>query len=172
MSLRDRIRSRELPHAKVALRVDWSDESDENHRELIRCQQRLHDAVVSRFPEETIEGLRDDVAEAQKVVDASYEILVVRSIPAADMEQLMAEHPPTEEDLKKDPTATFNKVTFYPALLAASIDGPETAEDWVEMITSGSLSPGEVSTLISTTLEINDRSPSVSLGKDSTTTSS
>lgn len=101
-----------------------------------------------------------------------YEYVTIKALPAADMEALVSANPPTDAQKKQDLTATWNPDTFYPALLAATVEGTETAEDWAEMIRSGELVMGEVNTLVMTALQLNDRSPSVSLGKGSTTTPS
>lgn len=170
MGLRDRLRERQLPQATVGIRIDWSPESYELHHELEREERLLF--MAESNADSDVEEIRVRVAEIRARVDAMYELVVVRAIPAAEFENLVANHPPSEEQTDKDPLITYDRDSFFPALLSACIEGPETEQDWSEMINSGELVMGEVNTLISTAMELNDRSPNVSLGKGSTTTSS
>lgn len=170
MGLRDRLRERQLPQATVGIRIDWSAESYELHHALEREERLLF--LAESGGDADIEEIRVRVAEIRAQVDAMYEPVVVRAIPAAEFEDLVASHPATKEQADRDPLTTYNRDTFFPALLAACIEGPESEQDWSEMINSGELVMGEVNTLISTAMDLNDRSPSVSLGKGSTTTSS
>lgn len=170
VSLRDRLRERELPQATVGIRIDWSEESYRLHRELDRQEQHL--ALAEAGNHADVDEVRARTNELRARIDSMYEMVTIRALPAADMERLLAEHPPTDEQRTQDPTVNFNRLTFFPALLAACVEGPETEQDWAEMIESGELVIGELNALIGTAMEINDRSPSVSLGKGSTTTRS
>lgn len=170
VSLRDRLRERQLPQATVGIRIDWSEESYQLHRDLDRQEQHLGLAEAGNHPD--VDEVRARVTELRARIDSMYELVTIRALPAAEMERLIAENPPTPEQSKQDPTANFNRDTFFPALLASCVEGPETEQDWSEMINSGELVIGELNALIATAMELNDRSPSVSLGKGSTTTRS
>lgn len=166
MSLRDRLRARQLPQATIGLRMDWSAQSYDIHNKLEAARNRLQLAEVEDWPD--VEELRTAVHELEARVDALYEYVTVQALPASDMEALIAQHPP-KDDQKG---FTFNPETFYPALLAACVEGPETADDWNQMINSRELVIGEVNALVRTAMELNDRSPNVIMGKGLTTTPS
>lgn len=170
MSLKDRLRERQLPQATVGLRMDWSSESYQLHEDLARAERDL--VMAEAAGDDDLDQRRSDVDELRAKVDALYEYLTIKALPAQDMEELVNNHPPTAEQVAEDPNAGFNRTTFFPALLAACVEGTETAEDWQELLTSGELVIGEVNALIGTAMSLNDRSPSVSLGKGLTTTSS
>lgn len=168
MSLRDRLKGRQLPSATVAIRLDWSEESYALLRQLEDAEQRL---ALAKAGDGNVDESGTLANELRARTDAFYEFLTLRALPAAEMERLVADHPPTEEQIKAG-AVNFNRETFFPALLAACVEGSETAEDWAQMLESGELVMGEVTALISTAMQLNDRSPSVSLGKGSTTTPS
>lgn len=149
----------------MGIRLDWSEES----YDLIRKAENA-EAVLRLAGPGDVEELGQQAAEARARADSLFESVTIRALPAADFEALMNAHQPTADQAAKG--ANFNRDTFFPALLAASVEGPETETDWTEMINSGELVMGEVGTLISVAMELNDRSPSVVLGKGSTTTTS
>ncbi|MBW0088232.1 hypothetical protein I4I73_03255 [Pseudonocardia sp. KRD-184] len=100
--------------------------------------------------------------------DGDPEELKLRALPADEFEQLMAEHPPTDQ--QREDGAIWNEATFRPALLSRSevpLDGEESLswEDWAQLMTL--LPFGEVRELFDTALALNDRAPAAELGKDS-----
>lgn len=167
MSLRDRLRGRQLPQASVGIRLDWSEESYAVLREADAAEQRLQNTKIN---DPQRDAIREEAAEARAKADSFFETVTVRALPAAEFEELLNAHQPTAEQ-SKDGFA-FNRDTFFPALLARCVEGTETAEEWIEMISSGELIMGEVGTLFTVAMELNDRSPNVTLGKGSTTTHS
>lgn len=169
MGLRDRLRERQPPQATVALRIDTSQQAIDNERRLSLVEAEIRHAELTG-DEAAVARLRPELDEVQAAVDAAFEFVVIKALPPADMEALIAGHPPTDE--QQESGAAFNRHTFYPALLAACVESPETEEDWAEIITSGELVMGEFNTLVGVAMELNDRSPSVSLGKGSTPTRS
>jgi hypothetical protein len=171
MGLRDRLRERQAPSATVALRIDASPASFERDHQLELVEARIKDAEKRR-DSEAVAALSAELEEAQAAVDACYEYLTVKAIPASEMEALIGAHPATREQLEVDPRVTFNRLTFFPALLAACVESTETEEDWAQIIQSGELVLGEINTLVNVAMELNDRSPSVTLGKGSTPTRS
>lgn len=171
MALRDRLRERQRPQAVVALRIDSSFAADEADRHLAQVTAELRQAD-ELGDKEAVAQLSAALVEAQARVDAAYEYVTVRALPASDMELLIESHPPTAKQLEADPRVTFNRLTFYPALLAACVETPETEQDWEEIIGSGEMVLGEINTLVNVAMELNDRAPSVSLGKGMTPTPS
>lgn len=167
MGLRDRLRSRQLPQATVGIRLDWSEESYEVMREAEISEEQLR---LTPGDSPFLDEVKNRSAEARAKADAFFETVTMTALPAADFEELMNAHQPTAE--QREQGFGFNRETFFPALLSACVEGPESPEDWAEMIHSGELVMGEVSTLCRVAMELNDRSPSVSLGKGSTTTTS
>lgn len=94
----------------------------------------------------------------------------LRALPPVRWDELVAAHPPTaEQEARGD---MWNAVTFRPALLAASVltppeekDDALTEADWAEAADQGWMNIGELVLLFDTALELNDRSPLVSVGK-------
>lgn len=170
MGLRDRLRDRQLPQATVGIRIDWSQNSYELHRRLQVAESLLSEATVAGAA--SVPALTEQVENLRTQVGECYENLTVKALPAADLEALVGAHPPTEEQLAETPGITFNRDTFFPALLAACVDDGEDEEGWRDLMESGDLANSEIDTLIATAMTLNDRSPSVILGKGSTTTPS
>lgn len=168
MGLRDRLRSRQLPQATVGIRVDWSEES----YEILQAADIAENAVrvLGDDPDADGEMLLARATEKRAKADALYEAVTIKAIPAAEFEELVNAHQPTADQQKQG--LAFDRTTFFPALLAVCVEGPETETDWTEMIGSGELVMGELNTLIGVAMQLNDRSPSVTLGKGSTTTTS
>jgi hypothetical protein len=111
------------------------------------------------------------VVHLRTLGDGEPEPLELRALPADEFEQLMREHPPTDE--QRGDGAAWNHTTFLPALLAASevpCDGEEPLgwADWAQLLGSpevpGLLAFGEREDLIGTALALNDRAPAVSTG--------
>lgn len=86
--------------------------------------------------------------------------VVVRALPPLEYEQLVAAHPPTGH------RATYDKATFVPALLAATVvdDDPLTEDEWAAVVANGPLSAGEVDELVDAARRVNDRRPDPRLG--------
>lgn len=171
MGLRDRLRSRTRPQAVVALRIDASPEAQLREERLHRLQQEVSEAEQRGEPT-TVAALLPSLKDAEAEVEQDYEQVVINALPATVLEELVAQHPPTPKQLETQPPPSFNRDTFYPALLAACVQSDMSAEEWTEAMTSGDLVLGEVSTLIEVAMQLNDRSPAVTLGKDSTPTRS
>lgn len=170
MGLRDRLRERQLPQATIGIRIDWSQDSYELHRRLEAVESMLSEATVAGA--DSVSALTAQAEELRGRVHACYEHLTVKALPAHELEALVTAHPPTEEQSKETPGATFNSTTFFPALLAACVEDGEDEEGWRELMESGDLAISEINALIATAMSLNDRSPSVVLGKGSTTTPS
>lgn len=140
MSLRQRLAQRQRPSVTFRLRI----EDDTSAQAELAAAQASGDA--------------DRITSAQDTVNACYEPLIITALPPAEWEALIEQHPPTEEQ-KKQGNSWFNPVTFYPALLAACVDGDETEDEWMEYTTKGPLSLGEANALIDAVTSVNQRGP-------------
>ena len=154
MALRGRLANKARPTVSFPLRVE----------DDTRALDALAAAEAS--------GSEAAVEAARKEIDSCYEWLQITARTPREWEEMIKAYPPTDEQVKADPKAWCNEEAFVPALLAACIDGEETAEDWAEFIHSGPVSPGEVQELIAAVWSIHDRSPGPLLGKGSTQTGS
>jgi hypothetical protein len=143
MGLRDRLRERSRPSAVFVLRVE--------------------DDTAARAELATALAEDGDVTAAQAAVDSCHERLTITALPPADMEALIAAHPPTAE--QETTNSAWNPVTFIPALFAASIGGDVSEEDWAEYTTKGPMTSGEVRALVDVCLDVNYRAPNPSPGK-------
>lgn len=166
MSRRERLAKRKLPSATVSIRLDpTSTEADEAREELRQAELDLR--LAEESPDHTrLSDLREALQTAQARVDAAFEYFVINAIPAHEFEALINDHPPSPDQRKEG--MSWNRETFFPALLAACVEGSESARDWADMLKDGTFILGEWTALISTALQLNDRSPDVNLGKGST----
>lgn len=147
MSLRDRLEQRGRSTATFPLRV----ESTDAVADAARVLDEAH-------------GDPDEVAAAQAQLDGCYEILRITALEPGDYEALVAAHPPPDD--QKD-EASWDPVTFVPALLAECIEGDDTEADWADYVTK-ILEPGEVQDLFGTVLGVHFRAPDPRVGKGST----
>ncbi|PXY33552.1 hypothetical protein BAY59_10745 [Prauserella coralliicola] len=161
-SLKKRLKARPRPTAVFPLRM--SDDT-EDQRALVAAKKAL---FVANFKEDAA----DEVAEAEKQldeaqarVDSHYEKLTLTALPPAAFEALVDAHPPTKEQEKEDKDVPWNIDTFRPALLAATVDGDLTAEDWDELYAEGQVNLGEFRRLFQSCLDVNDRSAEPFVGK-------
>jgi hypothetical protein len=166
VSRRERLGKRKLPSATVSIRLDpTSTEADDAREDLRQAEFELR--LAEESPDHTrLPALREAVEAAQARVDAAFEYFVINAIPAPEFEALIHDHPPTADQRKEG--FSWNRESFFPALLAACVEGSESAQDWADMLKDGTFILGEWTALISTALQLNDRSPDVSLGKGST----
>jgi hypothetical protein len=167
MSQRDRLLGRRVPPTPVAIRVDFSPEAD---AAFAAHEAAVRDLQTAEFRTADLDGVRDRVAETKAALAPHQELLYVSPIAPSEYDELIGEHPPTDE--QRGQGASWNVVTFLPALLAACIgqDLP-TAErmsekDWTDWTTTASAGvSGELVVLYRTCLRVNDRSPDVHVGK-------
>lgn len=163
MGLRDQFKARQLPRATVRLRMDFSPESDAAVAELATAEAELASAKARGFAD--LAALERRVAAAQVAADGFHADIVVAALPPAEMDDLVAAHPATAEQLEKTPQAVWNPDTFAPALLAGCVDSDMTETDWAELTTKGPVTTGEVRWLFQAALDVNDRSPEERTGK-------
>lgn len=165
MSEWDQLRNRRVPPTPVVIRTAFTLEADAAHRE--------HDEALRVFIEAEIRGA--DTVEHQPRLDAAKAALEpfvatlnVHVISAARYEELVGDHPPTEQ--QRGVGAQWNNATFVPAILAECValasGARMAAPDWAEWIADpGGLAHGELNALYSACLAANDRSPDVQVGK-------
>ena len=152
MALRERLANRKRPTATFALRI----EDDTAARVALVAAQD------SKDPEA--------ITAAQAAVDACYEVLHLTALSPADWEELVAQHPPTEQQKKADKWCNMD--TFVPALLAACVAGEESEDEWADYLTKGSLTFGEAAALTTAVFQLNQRIPDSWYPKGSTMTRS
>jgi len=163
VSLRDKLDARGLPETTHPIRTG-------RVADVKAARERLDEAIRLRDKALGIdERLEQEVRDARAALDALYEDVVVRALPPVDYEALVAEHPATDE--QADDGLLWNPDTFVPALLAACVDLPWSAEEWVELCTAGPLALGEITALFEAAVQINSRAPDLRLlGKGSAQT--
>lgn len=163
MDLKARFAARQLPQVVYPLRMDFSEESDAAERELVEAEANLADGRARGWTD--LGALQRGVDRARERRDGFYAFLTVRALPPVEFEELIAAHPPTDEQRKKHDRIVWNPDTFVPALLAAAIESDMTAEDWAEVTSKGPIATGEVGALFNAAMQVNDRTPDPHMGK-------
>lgn len=122
-----------------------------------------------------------DVAQAQAELDeaqahaeevGAVEVLHLQAVPRPEYEQLLLQHPPTEQ--QKADGQTYDPDGFAPALVAASVVDPDTGERplTVEQVTElwATWNQGEVFALWGAVLRLStqSRNPAVPFGSGRT----
>jgi hypothetical protein len=145
MGLKDRLSARRRPTATYGLRID--------------------DDTVARAELGAARAAGDEarIVAAQEAVEACYEQVTLTALPPAELEALIAAHPPPKESQVQK---AWNPVTFIPALLAASVDSDVTEDDWAEYHRSGAMTTGEIADLFNAVWELNYRAPDPNVKKD------
>lgn len=165
MSQRERLLGRRLPPTEVVIRVEFgadAEAADAEHRDATTTVTNLRLMGVDASEAEV------RVAAAREALLPFCEVLQVHPIAADLFEQLVGDHPPTDEQRARGDQWNVN--TFAPALLAACIGqdevDPMTEKDWREWWTTPrAAAAGELGKLFDTCLQVNDRSPDVQVGK-------
>lgn len=130
-------------------------------QELEEARGRLVLAGVGGGDEEILAKLRADVTVAQAKVDQCFEKIRFHALRGDRFEELLGEHPPTEEEEKKD--LSHHDATFLPALLEECCDNGWTLEDWNDELAE--LSVGERNELRQLVTHLNTRSWSSQIPK-------
>lgn len=155
LSQRDRLKNRKLPSVTQPIVIEDPTAADR----ALKYADRVHQHALRGGDADEIKRTKAAVGRAQKKFDACFEHLTIRALRPRDYDDLIEEHPPTEEQLAAatDPldTPQWNRETFRPALLAACIEGDMTAEDWAEWLEESS-SRGEGQKLFIVTLALNE----------------
>lgn len=169
MGLKDRFAARQRPQETFPLRMEFGPESEAAEREFNAAVLELASARERGLPD--VGALQRRVDAAREKRESFYEFLVVRAMAPAEFEDLVSQHPATEEQHAKAKAEDrphkpiWNPDTFIPALLAASIDSDMSGEDWAELTSKGPVAAGEVGALFNAALQVNDRTPDPTVGK-------
>jgi len=166
MSQRDRLLGRRIPPTPVAIRVDFSLEADAAFAEHEKALRDLETAEARGADHATAQDL---AAETRVALAPFQEVLQVSPIPPSTYDDLIGEHPPTDEQRAQN--YSWNPNTFGPALLAACIgqDLPDDArmseKDWLAWASTAAAGHGEYVALVNTCLAVNDRTLNLNVGK-------
>lgn len=145
--------------------------ADEDQAErLAAAEQRLN---LSMFAGDD-EGIEKAKANLQAMRDEVLEkglVLTFRSVGRARFDEILLEHPPTEAQVENDKGLpegerhTFDPETFWPALLADTVVGDLTAEDWyVEVFQSSQWNAAELKLLRDNAQAVNTQTRVADLG--------
>lgn len=161
-SLKDKLAARRPRSTTYPLAVA---DTAEVEAELERAQTAHRRAVMEHDPESAeVTEAKAAVDEATELEAACYEHVVITALPATEFEVLVDTHPAQSGE-----DTPWHTATFRPALLAACIDADMSAGDWDRFFrTAGT--QGDLYGLFSACLEVNNRTPSPTLPKDSTRT--
>ncbi|HLS44285.1 MAG TPA: hypothetical protein VK045_02515 [Ornithinicoccus sp.] len=166
MSQRDRLLGRRIPPTPVAIRVDFSPEADAAYAEH---ESALRDLETAESRGADLAAAKARVEQAAAALAPHQEVLHVAPIPPSQYDELVGEHPPTDEQRARN--YQWNPDTFGPALLAACIgqdlppDERMSEKDWIDWAASGASGHAEYVLLVNTALEVNSRTVSIHVGK-------
>jgi hypothetical protein len=153
-SLRDRLAAKK--HPSVTYPVLLADPA-EPAAAAAQARSELRQALAAG--DETATAAAQQAADdATAALDACWQPIVLRSIPAEQLTALIAEHPPAKE--QKAQGDQWNPETFQPALIAACAhDAGMTAEQWAQELASDRWSTAERNELFGKCLEVNLTTP-------------
>jgi hypothetical protein len=173
----DHLRSSKKPVRKtvwIALDSDDATELEEATRTF-----NIVDAAVNRakangnlVPQDTLTRLIEATDRKTKATEVARENsvkFVFRSLGRRKYDALLGEHPPTDEQMKKqgNDKLEFNPETFPEALVQACLIEPELSIDEVkEIFNSEDWTPGETYSLFMAAMQANQSTGVVNLGKD------
>lgn len=167
MALRETLATRGLPVAEYPLRAVPSRQLADAEDALTRARFELAQAEAAKT---VSTGHRTRVERAEADYRACFEWLTLRALPPAEMEALIAEHPPEDVDTARG--EPFHRATLIPALLAVCVyddtDATEpalTVAEWAEQVAKGSGSAGEIAGLFQAVWQLNDRTPDANIPK-------
>ncbi|MFO7164906.1 MAG: hypothetical protein DIU75_016375 [Mycolicibacterium hassiacum] len=166
----DRLRARQRPTTtyRIVVDPDGLPAAQQAFAAAVRERDRVKATAVGRGRAAALRRAEQAVAEAQARLDACYADIVLQALRPADLEALVAAHPPTAEQMEAarkqsrergtDPEwPAWNDDTFRPALIAAcAVDPQRSAEEWAEFMAE-CLSEGEQTGLWRACLEVNHR---------------
>jgi len=166
MGQRDRLLGRRIPPTPVAIRVDFGPEADAAFAEHEKALRDLETAEARGADHATAQALVD---ETKAALAAYQEILQVSPTPPSVYDDLIGEHPPTDE--QREQGYAWSPDTFGPALLAVCIgqdlppDERMSEKDWLDWASTAAASHAEYVLLVNTCLAVNDRTLNVHVGK-------
>ncbi len=137
-----------------------------------RAEQRVKTSAVGKGRAAALRKAAQAVADAQAALDACYETIVLRALEPERVEELLAEHPPTQAQLLacqkarekaaergEQPPAwpDWDEATYRPAMLAeCATEAGMTADDWAAFLASN-VSNGEKLGLWREVISVNER---------------
>lgn len=134
---------------------------DEQAAALANAEQRLQ---LARFAGQEVEEAEAELKAIQDDARKTGVSFIIRGIGRVAFEELVREHPPTEDQVK-DNEASFNPDTFWPALCSLSVVGGMTAEEWqAEVFDSPEWGPGELRELRDKVMKVNTTTRVAQLG--------
>jgi len=148
-----RLLRRQLPELVYNLRAAEPGEEAAARQAVADARERLETASfrVDDGADAARTVAQAELDRANAALAACYEPVVVRALPPAEFEALVAQHPP--RDGKDEP---YNPETFNPELFLACVQGDYTREEWeTEIIPQ--LSKGEQLGLITAAVGLNGR---------------
>lgn len=166
-SVRARLLARTRPSDTLRIKAVPADEvgAYEAAEDALRWARVELRAAQLKGDGQVPEAVQGRVDEAQAAVDAYYLTLHIEAMAPADLEALVKAHPPTAEQLAADKDRVWNPDTFPAAVLAESVAGDMSEEDWRTFLRGGPVSQGEVAALWTAAMRVNDRAPDVRTGK-------
>lgn len=116
---------------------------------------------------EQLEARRLPTAEVVlPLPDGDTATVVVRALPPAEWDALVALHPPAPTEVDR---VRFDEPGMRAALLAVSVSAPDGSQRdpgwWAALRAGGGVPAGEFDTLFWAAVTLNDRSPQVDAGK-------
>jgi hypothetical protein len=131
---------------------------------------RTQDGLAGLLGKDAEQARQAKIDELEAELRKSSVKIVIRSMSRKRYEELLSEHPPTEEQLAefKDQRQkpSFNYETYPIALVCASVIDPELpAEEMAEWFNSDAWSGGEFTQLFQECVAINSQSNVLILGK-------
>jgi len=95
-----------------------------NRNDLFDEHTAAQAALSAASDPSDIQAAAELVAELEAKIEAATRTFTFRSVSTLEWADLIAKHPPTDEQLRSDPLADHNAETFPPAAVAAtSADG-------------------------------------------------
>ncbi|MGW3383367.1 hypothetical protein ACWDCO_24665 [Streptomyces albogriseolus] len=123
-----------MPKPTQVLRLCSDPDVRDRYQQAKQAAQRAEDYLKSLGKDADKDALalvrkqlkeaQDALKAAQEEYDAHTVVLTFQALERGRLEDLIKEHPPTEDDEERDSNAEFHFATFAPALIAAaSVDG-------------------------------------------------
>lgn len=156
---RDRLLGRTRPTATHHLRV----EDDTDARATVEAAQEALSIARMRLDDNTAKAVSEAEAALQQArarLADCYEPVVIKAMPPAKFEELVAEHPGRDGKDER-----WNVSTFPRALFLASVVGELSREEW-EQVLDEQCSEGEQNGLFLDAQLVNARMPDGTIPKD------
>jgi hypothetical protein len=167
-SQRDRLLGRPRPSLPYRILVD-PDGAERARAQLATVQVETRPVLLkAKEGTSAYRAAKKRRADAEAAVDDCYETIVLRALRPARFAEMEAEHPPTVEQMdqvkaereqarqrgEELPGWPNYAEPFWPALLAESVHGDMTADDWATFL-ANHVSGGEVAGLRTALLNVN-----------------